>query len=931
MTIRLAVALAGISLAAAVHPRAAADLSGRVLFTGLPVPGATIEATQGDRRRSTISGADGGFRFSALDDGVWTLRVGMRGFVPVTRVVTVPHAGPPLICDLTMLTYAEIMAHAARTLPIAPAAELPPTEADIEFITGSVSNGAATPFAQPPAFGNNRQQRRSRYSGGLTLLAGNSALNARPFSFGGTAAPPRYSDVQIGAVLMGPLRIPGLVRNGPQFMLAYQHGALHTATTQSAVMPTDAQRRGDLSSSPASIIDPQSGRPFTGNVIPAARISPQAAALLAYYPRPNASAGPGANYEKAVVASTVTDALQASVSRNLGPRTTAGGNVAFQRSATGTVGLFDFADRSRQSTIDLNINWTHRISTRLSTRARYQFGRTLSTVIPFFAGRIDVSRDAGILGADQRPENWGPPSLSFSGLTGLRDVDYQRDVSSRHGGGVELTLRRGRHNITTGGDFRWSRYTLSSQPDPRGTLAFTGAITGEPFADFLLGLPSASTIGFGPPVARLSGIAYDAYVSDDWRLGRVTLTLGGRYEYESPLDRSSLRPDRTGIEPRLAASWRPIAGSTLVVRSGYGVYRNLGVYQPIAQLLAFQPPFARTLSLQSTPANPLSLADPFPSSIPSASTFVVDRGFRVGLAHNWHVSAQRDVPGSLTVIASYLGARGSRVMQASLPNTYPPGGINPCEACPAGFVLVTSNGSSIRNAAQVTLRRRLHNGLMASAQYTIAKAIDDAATFSATRVSPHALSIAQDWRDPDAERGPSAFDQRHLLALQAQYTSGGGEKTTLTPGLMTRLLKDWTIAGQLNAGSGLPVTPVYFAAIGGSGFAGVRPRLTGLPPEPVEPRSYANAAAYAPPEPGTWGNAGRHSIRGPAQFSLDAQLSRSFPLRGSASVEAKLAAANLLNRVTFAAIERVITSPQFGRPTVANPMRRIQATLRFRF
>ena len=80
-----------------------------------------------------------------------------------------------------------------------------------------------------------------------------------------------------------------------------------------------------------------------------------------------------------------------------------------------------------------------------------------------------------------------------------------------------------------------------------------------------------------------------------------------------------------------------------------------------------------------------------------------------------------------------------------------------------------------------------------------------------------------------------------------------------------------------------------------------------------------------------WGNAGRHSIRGPRQFSLDANLSRSFRLRGSTSIEAKLAATNVLNRVTFSAIGTTIASPQFGRPTIANPMRRLQAALRFRF
>src|SRR5205814_1051117 len=121
---------------------------------------------------------------------------------------------------------------------------------------------------------------------------------------------------------------------------------------------------------------------------------------------------------------------------------------------------------------------------------------------------------------------------------------------------------------------------------------------------------------------------------------------------------TGLRPDRRGLEPRLGASWRPVPASSLVIRGSYGIYRNLGVYQPLALLLAQQPPDARTFSVQNGALTPLTLASPFPSSLPSTTTFTVDPGFRVGYAHNWQLSAQRDLPASFTVIAAYLGAKG---------------------------------------------------------------------------------------------------------------------------------------------------------------------------------------------------------------------------------------------------------------------------------
>ena len=170
------------------------------------------------------------------------------------------------------------------------------------------------------------------------------------------------------------------------------------------------------------------------------------------------------------------------------------------------------------------------------------------------------------------------------------------------------------------------------------------------------------------------------------------------------------------------------------------------------------------------------------------------------------------------------------------------------------------------------------------------------------------------------------------MSVQFQYTSGvGATGGTLVDGVWGTLFKDWTIGSQLTAGSGLPFTPVSFVAVAGPGFVGVRPRLTGVSPAPVQDGSYANPAAYATPSPGTWGDAGRNSIRGPAQFSLDASVARVFRLRGRLNLEWRVAATNVLNRVTFATINTVITSPQFGQPTLANPMRRLQATLRLRF
>ena len=149
---------------------------------------------------------------------------------------------------------------------------------------------------------------------------------------------------------------------------------------------------------------------------------------------------------------------------------------------------------------------------------------------------------------------------------------------------------------------------------------------------------------------------------------------------------SLIRPDKGGLQPRLGVSWRPSLSSSLVVKGGYGIYRNLGVYQSIALLLAHQPPFATTFSIHNSLETPLTLANPFPSTLPgTTNTVAIDPDFRSGYAHTWQVTVQRELPASLTVIAAYLGAKGSHLMQAFLPNTYPTGAENPCPAVSVGI------------------------------------------------------------------------------------------------------------------------------------------------------------------------------------------------------------------------------------------------------
>ena len=97
------------------------------------------------------------------------------------------------------------------------------------------------------------------------------------------------------------------------------------------------------------------------------------------------------------------------------------------------------------------------------------------------------------------------------------------------------------------------------------------------------------------------------------------------------------------------------------------------------------------------------------------------------------------------------------------------------------------------------------------------------------------------------------------------------------------------------------------------------------------PGLFLNPAALAAPASGHWGNAGRNSITGPAQFSLNASMARTFRFSDRVSADLRIDATNALNHVTFPSWNTIVASAQFGLPIAANAMRTVQATLRVRF
>lgn len=998
MTRRLFRSLIAIGLV--VFNLMASEQHGLVTFGGLPVPGATVTATptvtatQGDKKLVAVSDANGAYSFPDLADGIWTIQVQMLGFSTIKDEITVTPEAKPAAWELKMLPLDQIHAEtqlAARPQPPPPppsapaepqkpeakppASEAEPRDemtqraADGLLINGSQNNGASSPFALFPAFGNNRNGSRSLYNGGLAIFEDSSVWDARQFSFTGqnTSKYP-FNHFNASVYFGGPLKIPHLLKNGPNFFIGYTWTRNRNDNVGTALMPTQAQRDGDVSPS---------------ILIPKSQISPQALALLSLYPLPNFGGGGAYNYQIPLVGVTHDDRLNSRWNKSINRNNQLSGLFAFQSTRQDNPNVFGFLDTTDTLGLTTSVNWFHRLAPGWFATFGYQFSRQSVGITPYFENRPNgnISGLAGIAGNDQNPLDWGPPNLVFSsGIQALTDAEQASNHNETNAVSASFFWNRSRHNFQFGADFKKQQFNVLGQNAGRGTFTFIGATPGSDFADFLLGVPDTAYVAFGNADKYFRDNLYDAYFTDDWRISSAfTLNAGVRWEYGSPITElygrlvnldvvpgfsneapvvastpvgaltglhypdSLIHADKRAFEPRVGIAWRPLPASSLVIRAGYGVYYDTSVYQTLATQMSQQFPLSKSLSVQNTPTNPLTLAEGFNASpATTPNTFGIDPNFRPGYAQNWQVSVQRDLPGSLQMTATYLGIKGTHGTQEFVPNTYPADAVNPCPACPSGYLYVTSNGNSTREAGSIQLRRRLHSGFTATLQYTFAKAIDDDAVLggagavtstspsaagagSSAAPSPRGLLVAQNWLDLSAERSLSTFDQRHLLSATIQYTTGMGlAGGALLNGWRGTLFKGWMFSTTIAAGSGLPLTPVYLAPEQGTGITNaLRPDYTGAPLYNAKPGLSLNPDAYAEPAPGQFGNAGRDSIIGPSQFSLNASAGRTFRLTDRLSGDLRIDSTNPLNHVTYTSWNTTFGNTQFGLPPPgsANAMR----------
>ncbi len=837
----------------------------------------------------------------------------------------------------------------------------------------------------PAVFGNNTTNRAQQYRGSAFWSYSNSALDASPYALNGApVVKPSFYNTGYGASIGGPLPLPGKLASGSFFFINYTGNRGANAHSQFGIVPTEAQRNGDFSSTlvpqtqqTVALFDPTTKAPIAGNILPAAEISSIAGGLLPFIPLPN-QPGETQNYRLVSTTPQDTDALNTRINKS------AHNNrfdfmLNYQRRSGYNLQPFGFKDITSgygmNSSLAYNRTFTPHLV--LTLTSRYNLNRSDTT--PYFANGADISGQLGIEGASTNPLNYGPPNLSFTNFTGLSDANptLRRVETLTESGGLRYT--RGAHAFYMGFDYTRNIWDLLLEQNARGTLFFGGSATAEigpngyavagtgfDFADFLLGAVQQSTLRSGGYDTYPRSNVMDGYFQDAWNVRKnLTVNLGVRYDYAAPftekygrmanldiapgftavapvqpgqpgVPEGMVNPDYNKFSPRLGLAYRPGFKRRTVIRAGFSLFYDNTVYNRIPGWLTAQPPFAESSTFTSAAGNVLTLSDPFtgPANVTITNSYAVDKYLRTPYATTWNFSFEHELPGSLVSSVTYLGTKGTHLLDGIWPNVLSSSATGSAVISNAtGFTYYEGVGNSTFNALQLRLNRRLRRDLQYTAYYQWAKAIDDATTIGGA-----GNTLIQNPDDIAADRGLSSFDHRQTFTFSTLATSPFGPRGLYMKRgdtFLARLLSDYSATANLTLQTGAPLTATVLgtsADISGTGAVGsTRADATGLPinagPGPF------NLLAFTVPAPGQYGTAGRGTIPGPGMISLNATFGRTIYFGESArrTLDFRLSANDVLNHVNINSWGTVVNSASYGLPVAAGSMRTLSLIVRMRF
>lgn len=432
---------------------------------------------------------------------------------------------------------------------------------------------------------------------------------------------------------------------------------------------------------------------------------------------------------------------------------------------------------------------------------------------------------------------------------------------------------------------------------------------------------------------------FSAFIQDAWRVGRrFTLTYGLRWEVNpAPGEANGNLPlTLTGIEnpssarlaergtklyetryrnfaPRVGIAWQPWRGRDTVVRAGLGWFYDLGYAFTGTAFTATNYPFSRIRTAANVPlSDPALFAEVGPQSLnpPYPRLFDYYDDYKLPFTRQYSVAVEQPFGRASSLTVSYVGAAGRRL--ARVESLRPQTLQNPLFT----RVDAVSNGAySDYHSLQTQWQRRMSRGLQGLVSYTWSKSLDTASDESIVNL----LGPLSRGR-VDLDRGPSAFDIRHVFTGAMSY-----ELPRFAANRAARaIFGGFALDSIVRLRGATPVTVVTGRDPLGLGLTNVaRPDVVAGRPLYLEGDGYPggrvfNPAAFdgaAPLAQLRQGTLGRGVMRGFALHQVDLSVRRRFTLTEGVGLDFRADAFNLFNIANFANPIGVMTNANFGRST----------------